>query len=178
MKHCGRGRIVRVALVATFLTLPWAGTVSAQRGGPGGRGAEREAMQERIRERFGEIVRRQLGLDRSTQQALLEAVRASERARRALLGREMELRGRLREQAEMFPRRDPPPLLDPTQAREVLREMAAIREAEIRLFREEQERLLQVLTPPQLVRFYALREDLAQRIRRLRRGPPGPGGER
>lgn len=150
-----------MALVAIFLTLHWAGTVSAQRGPPGERGPDREAMQERIRERFGEIVRRQLGLDRAAQQALLEAVRESERERRTLLGREMELRKQLREQVEIAPLRDPSPLLEPAEARELLREMAAIREAELRLFRAEQERLLQVLTPPQLVRFYALREDLA-----------------
>jgi hypothetical protein len=48
--------------------------------------------------------------------------------------------------------------------------MAAVREDEARLFRAEMDALLQVLTADQVRRFYGLRDDLMQRVRRVRQG--------
>jgi hypothetical protein len=51
-----------------------------------------------------------------------------------------------------------------------------LREEETRLFREEQEALAGVLTPQQLIRFIVMREELAERIQRIRSGGGSPGG--
>ena len=45
---------------------------------------------------------------------------------------------------------------------------------EARLGQTEQDKLLEVLTPVQVLRFQAMREEMGQRIRRLR--GMGPGG--
>ena len=62
---------------------------------------------------------------------------------------------------------------DDARATELLRGLADLRVREARLFADEQERLLEVLTPSQILRFHAVREELNQRIRRLRGGGPG-----
>ena len=146
---------------------------------PGSPAAEsqRRALQERIRERFGQIVAEQLGLDREEREALAAIVREGQEARRELREREMELRRRMAGRVSLLRRDAPVPLLTEEEAREVLEEMRAIREAERALLRREEASLLEVLTAPQLVRFYGLREALAERVRRLEQGPRGrPGG--
>jgi hypothetical protein len=64
--------------------------------------------------------------------------------------------------------------LPDAQALEILNELKALRAAELDLYTREQERLLQVLTPGQVVRYYLLREQLADRINGLRGAGPGP----
>ncbi len=61
-------------------------------------------------------------------------------------------------------------MLSDEEAHSIFAEMRAVREAEVELAREEEAAILEVLTVPQLVRFYAIREDLAQRVLRLRQG--------
>jgi Spy/CpxP family protein refolding chaperone len=66
---------------------------------------------------------------------------------------------------------------DAAEARELLDRMQELREEETRLSEREQTQLLEFLTPGQVLRFQALREEMGQRIRRLRGGGPGgPGG--
>ncbi|MGD2071641.1 MAG: hypothetical protein PVI57_23455 [Gemmatimonadota bacterium] len=164
-----------VALLALLLAAP-AGLAAQQRGGPPG---QREELQRRLQTRFGQIVSRQLGLEREQQQELSRVLREGAQERRDLLAREQALRVRLRAQGSILPTAEPAPLMPEEQAREVLAEMRAIREAEANLRASEEARLLEILTPAQLVRFYAVREQLNQRIRRLQQGPMrggGPGG--
>lgn len=161
-----------VALLVLLLTAP-AGLAAQQRGGPP---PQREELQRRLQARFGQIVSRQLGLEREQQQELSRVLRSAEQERRDLFAREQALRVRLRSQGSLLPTAEPVPLMSDEQARAVLEEMRAIREEEARLRASEEARLLEVLTPAQLVRFYALREQLNQRIRRLQQGPMRGGG--
>jgi Spy/CpxP family protein refolding chaperone len=152
------------AAVAILAVL--AGPASAQRR-PGMRGQDRAELESRIRARFGQMVRERLGLDRE-QAARLDEVVGSFQSERMRLAREGQA-VRRRMEALALERRT-----DDTEARELLERLRALRLEEAQLFQDEQEKLLEVLSPSQLLAFQMLREEMAQRIRRLRGIGPGP----
>ena len=141
---------------------------------PGRPPLDRGALEERVRARFAEIVRTELGLTAEQLQKVDEVVAPFQDQRRMLVRREVALRRRMRP-ANAVGRSD-------QEAQEILLEMTVVREEETRLFRSEMEGLQQTLTPAQTLRFYELRADLMERVQRLRqpgpgrRGPAGPGG--
>ena len=141
---------------------------------PGRLPADRGALEDRVRARFAEIVRTELGLTAEQLQKVDEVVAPFQDQRRMLVRREAALRRRMRT-ANVAGRSD-------QEARQILLEMTSVREEETRLFRSEMEGLQETLTPVQTLRFYELRADLMERVQRLRqpgpgrRGPTGPGG--
>lgn len=165
-------RRVRVALlVAALVATGSPGVVAAQQGPPG-----RMELERRVRARFGELVRERLGLTPEEQRELGEVLRTYQEEREALALREAQLRRRVATHG-VLGGRDVDPLLDDEEALEILSEWEAIWEEERRLVRDEQEALLDLLTPAQLVRLYALREALNERVRGFRQGgPPGEAG--
>jgi hypothetical protein len=121
----------------------------------------RAEIEQRIRARFGEQVRRELGLT-DEQLAAVQQVEASFRDQRLqLVQREAQLRRQLRRDDDAR---------TPEQARVLLEEMAAVRADEARLFQAEMDALLQTLTADQVLRFYELRDDFLERVRRIRQG--------
>jgi Spy/CpxP family protein refolding chaperone len=134
--------------------------------GPG----NRQQLELRVRERFAAMMKERLGLTAEQSDALGQTIESYQEQRQRLVSDEQALRRRteaiLLEQA-------------PTEeeARSILNRMRELREEEARLFAGEQEALQQILTPVQLVRFHAMREQLGQRIQQLRgrMGPMGPG---
>lgn len=150
---------------------------------PGPRtGEDRTRLEERIRARMGEIIRHRLGLDRAEEARLSEIVQEYERRRRALVASERETRQQIGPLLESGTATD-------ADAAALIDRMIAFKQQEAELFREEQERLQEVLTPTQVLQFYALRVEIGRRIRALRGGgndgaetrrqnrPPGPGGD-
>ncbi len=127
---------------------------------------ERLELERRIRARFGQMVRKELGLGQEQLRKLQEVMGSFRDDRMQLQRRRAELQRILRREGTLA--------LDEERARELLRSMVEIQEAEVELYRKEQARLLEVLTPQQLLRFYQLREELGRRIQRLRAGA-GPG---
>lgn len=163
-------RAIRWGLMVAVLACGAGGLQGQQRDR---RPGERGEMEQRVRERFGELVREELGLSQDELHDVDDIVQSFQEQRRLLAVRQIRLR-----QALVGPAvRDSEP-----DARDLLREMAALRVEEARLFGAEMDALLVPLTPVQLLRFYQLREDLVERVRRLRgggpprRGPPGPPG--
>jgi hypothetical protein len=138
-------------------------------------------MERRLQEGFNNLVRNQLGLEPQQASNFGEVVLRFQDERQRLVTREAELRRRYQiggvvsEGAPNILRRGGPLMAD-AEAREVLREMRALRTAETDLFSREQDRLLELVSPGQLVRYYLLREQLAESIGRLRGGAPGGGG--
>lgn len=134
------------------------------------RGADRARMEAQLMERFEALLERELELDEATSAELTERSRVFMPRRRELA------QERRRLQREMGGEE----LLDEERARELLEEMARLAREEAQLLADEQGSLLEILTPPQVVRLYSLRERLGRRIRELggRRpgGGPGPGG--
>ena len=166
MTRPSRGIVRAIAslVLAGALAVP----AEAQRG-QGPRMQNRAELESRIRARFEEMVRERLGLDEEQTLRLAEAVESFRPDRQALAREERVLRGRietsLREGGT-----------DDAEARELLERVRELRFEEARLFEREQERLLEVLTPSQVLAFHLMREEMGQRVRRLRGGPPGPGG--
>jgi hypothetical protein len=171
---------IRSAVVALALAAPLSAQLPAQQppapraGSPP---ASRLEMERRVQQAFAQRVREQLGLDASQAAALGDATLAFQRERQTLVRRENELRRRYRMGAAEAGGGGAPAIPD-AEAMEILRELRALRAEELNLYTREQERLLQLLTPAQVVRYYLLREQLANRINGLRGGPPGPGAGR
>ena len=127
----------------------------------------RPELERRVRARFGETVRAELGIDEEQLERVQRVEASFQQARQELVRREIALRRR------MLPGAAPGRTED--EARALLAELVAVREEEARLFRAEMDGLLEVLTPPQALRFYELREQLMERVRRVRGGPGGGG---
>lgn len=159
-----RGAGARAVMVFLALTVSWTGTVqtaSAQQR------PDRDRLEAQIRDRFHELVQRELGLDDASLERLTAELDVLQEERRELGMRQRQLRRNLASTGT---------LLSDDQAQAVLDELLTVQEEELTLLRREQERLREVLTAPQLVRFYTLRERFADRVRELRRRGPGGGG--
>lgn len=150
-----------VAALAVFAVAPADG--QQRRPGQG----ERPQLERQVRERFQQMVQRELGLDDAGMAALEEVNRSFQEPRRELAMRQRALRQRLSSTGT---------LLSEDEALAVLREVVEVRDEETRLIREEQAEMLQVLSPPQVVRYYHLREQLSARIRAMRDRRPRGGG--
>ena len=128
----------------------------------------RGQLERGVQVRFGEIVRAELGLTAEEQLRLGEIVQRFQPQRQEIALRQAELRRRM-----MLPLT----LEDEAAAVDLLTRMIEIREMELQLLGEEQEALLELLTPGQVARFFQLREEVGNRVRRLRgRGVGVMGG--
>ena len=131
-------------------------------------GQRRGQLERRVQARFGEIVREELGLSPEEQRGLGEIVQSFQPQRQEIVQRQMELRRRMAL---------PITLEDEAAAVDLLTRMIEMREMELQLLEEEQEALLEALTPGQVARFFQLREEVGNQVRRLRgRGVGGMGG--
>ena len=168
-----RARRLVTMLLGIGLLAAWSAEGEAQRGPPRGRGPEmqnRERLMLRFREQFSTVVREQLDLSEEEADRLDEVVRRFDDERVALAREEQAVRRRV--EALLLEGGG-----DDEEAQELLARMRDLRAQESRVFAEEQEQLLEVLTPGKVLRFMALRERMAERLRALRRGgPPGRSG--
>ena len=138
-------------------------------------GGARLQLERQIWARFGEIVNERLDLSEEAQREMAEILRTYREDREALALREAQLQRRVVTEGVLTDS-ELAPLVSDDEAREILAEMESIRDEERRLAGAEQERLLELLSPSQLVQFYALREALNQRAAGLRQGGAlGPG---
>ncbi len=149
----------------------------AQRPGGGG-GGQRAQMERRIQARFDNLVREELDLSDDEVQQLQDVVEDFRLQRLEFFQRERGSRRRIAGLGAGAAGED----LTDQEASEILAEMLELSGDEATLFREEQEAFLQILSAPQVVRFFVMRQRLGDRIRTLRGGGgPGrgqPGGRR
>jgi len=154
------------AVLALTASLALAGSVQAQQRPPG----DRARMEEEVRQRFEQLMFRELGLDEESGRVVAETLRSFRPARAELAQRRRRLQRRMEGTGA---------LLAEDEAREVLAGLAGLAREEADLLVQEQSALLEILSPPQVVRLYGLREAFGARLRQLRdrRGPGGsPGG--
>ena len=161
---------VRLAMVVVMMVCLAQDGVAQRRSGPP-QGADRAELERRVRARFAEIMRERLELSEEAAAELGRTLRSFEDERRALRREEEGLRGQVAAFMEGGVR-------DDARARDLIRTMMELRQREVELFSREQDALLQVLTPSQVLRFHGVREELNQRVRRLRGGPPRTGDGR
>ena len=159
------GLLVLVGVLLAPGTPAW-GQVRQQRRQQG-----RPQLEERVQVRFGEIVRRELGLTMEEQQALGDVVQSFAQRRLELGQRQAELQRRLAL---------PLTLEDRTGAQDLLNRMVEVREMELQLLRDEHSALLEIMSVERVARFFQRREELGARVRQLRGGigfgaggPPG-----
>jgi len=158
-----------MAALALLVAVP--GALDAQAGGRGQsrQDGDRAQLERRVMQQFQATVSNELGLDSAGAVALFGVVDSMQEERRALGMRERQLQRQLSGTGVY---------LSEEQSAQALAELLSIKEEEVRLLRVETERLQQIVTAPQVLRFYTLREEMGERIRRLRSGPGGgpPGG--
>lgn len=153
---------ITTALAAVFV-LP--ASASAQ-GMPGRRG--RADLEQRVRARFGQMVRERLGLTDEQAQRLEHVVQGFQADRMELARNEESVRRRVQALlVETQPSEE--------EARALLKRMSEMHEQEVRLSAQEEDSLLTVLSPSQVLEFNVLREEMGARIRQLRRGFGSPG---
>jgi hypothetical protein len=132
-----------------------------------GAAPDRAQLEQRVRQRFAETVKAELGITQEQLDRLGKVQESFQERRRDLARRDVALRRRMAPDAAR-PSDD--------DAKQILKELVSVRDDEAKLFRSEMDGVLEVLTPVQAVRFYVLRDQLMQRVRRLRQNGPGRGG--
>jgi Spy/CpxP family protein refolding chaperone len=118
---------------------------------------------------MGEMMQRRLGLTEEESASLSEIAEEFMPLRRALARDEQAVRRRVEALTLEAP-------TDDAEASELLARLVDLRRQDAELFVQEQDRMLEVLTPRQVLQMHALREELGERIRRLRRGRGNSGG--
>ena len=157
-----------------ILFLILAVTPAAAQDPPGGDNPRREMLEQRLRERTGEMVRRRLDLTDDQMKRLQATNRQFERERGALVMREREMRRELRGQMML----EKP---DQNRVSQLLDQTIQIERQRLDLVQNEQRELAKFLTPVQRAKMLAIQSELRRRAQELRKMPPrrgsgGPGG--
>ncbi|NNM07018.1 MAG: hypothetical protein HKO65_18130 [Gemmatimonadetes bacterium] len=161
-------RVISALGLASVMTLAPL-LASAQVNPPPGGQRQRMQMEQRLQQGFQRSIQNQLGWDQARMEGLRGIMRSFQEERSALNRAQASVRYRLRD----------PALQDLTdqEAAEILQEMLEVQQQELELYRREQQELLTIMSAPELVRFYRLRDNLGQRLQQLRQGR-GTGGGR
>ena len=165
-RHVGRLMFGLFALVAS------GSAARAQEPGPPPPSAVRDSLEARVRQRMGEVVRRQLGLNNDQVRKLGETNRRFDVQRRELLTRERDVRMDLRDEMESG---------DTTRQAQVARlldQMLVVQRQRFEQLEAEQKELGTFLTPIQRAKYFAMEEQLRRRVMEMREEGmrPQPGG--
>lgn len=128
----------------------------------------RARLEQQIRRRFAQVVRNRLGLSDSQMVQLMATNRRFADRRRALAGREAEVRQALRQEMR------PGVAGDQHRVSALMDSLFALQRDRLNLAEEEQRDLAAYLTPVQRVQFYALQEALRKRLEQVQRGATPP----
>ncbi len=161
-----RGRVIP-ALALGLVTLSATPRGASAQRRPGGGPPGRAQLEQRVRARMAQMIRRELGLSDAEVRALNDVTEEFQSRRRELAARRRDLA----RSAAALARHRPQEARD-EEIRSVLAAMADVHDEEARLYREEQQRLLEILTPWQVLRLDLMRERFAEQIRRMRRERP------
>jgi hypothetical protein len=133
--------------------------------GPGGPGRQR--LEQRVRERFEEIVRQRLQLTDDQMQKLRQTNQRFAAQRRGLTEQERGLRSEIRRELQ------PGVAANQTHVAALTDSLFAIQHRRLDMAQAEQKELATYLSPVQRVRFYGLQEQLRRRLELIRQRRPG-----
>ena len=164
-------RSLLILVIPSSLALAQQPPAPGRQGEPGPR---RQMLEQRLRERTGEIVRRRLQLSDDQMTKLQNTNRQFEQQRTSLLMREREVRRELRQQLTSS-------TADQNRVGVLLDQAMQIERQRLDLTQNEQRELAKFLTPVQRAKLFGLQNELRRRAQELRNrqpGRPGPGGMR
>lgn len=138
--------------------------------------AERDSLEQRVRQRMGQMMKTQLGLTDDQMRKLQTSNRRFEAQRRDLFQQERTVRSSLRAELRAG---------DTARQAEVealLDRMMLVQRQRTELIEAEQNELATFMTPIQRARYFGMEEQIRRRVMEMRdgdrRGPPGPGSRR
>lgn len=152
-----------------------ASSIAGAQPGPGdGGNPRRQMLEQRLRERTGEIVRRRLQLSDDQMNQLQSTNRQFEQQRGTLVMRERELRREMRGQLML----EKP---DQNRVAQLLDQTMQLERQRLDLLQNEQRELAKFLTPVQRAKLFGIQNELRRRAQEMRKMPqqrrnPGPGG--
>ena len=161
----------RVPVLLLALGLVLAPPLRAQVGGVGNRGKNREALELRVRERLGRLVKEQLSLSDEQVTRLQQTNRKFERERIALVEQERDIRISVRSEVLAGDS------ANQTRVAALIDQMLKVQRQRTEIVEREQRELAAFLTPVQRVKYLVLQEQVRRRVEEFRqRGPQRGGG--
>lgn len=177
-----RGKFAAVLLLAVST-----GTLLAQGGGRGGgrqgqppgpppgqdsTRPNRAQLEQRLRQRMGQVLKNRLGLNDAQMTKLQETNKRYDEKRRILVDQERDIRMSLRDE-----------MLRPDSARQpqvsgLLDRMVKVQRQRVDVFEQEQKELSGFLTPIQRLKYFTLEEQMRQRMQQMRQQQMGGRGGR
>ena len=160
----------RVCVVVAVAVLAGGGSLAAQQdtasapdtAAPGAETPQRRQLEQQLRLRLGQVVRRQLQLT-DEQYAQLQAVnRKYEAPRRDLNQHERYLRLSLRAELQLGDK------ADQSKVAAYLDQLSDVQQSRLQVFRQEQKDLAGFLTPVQRAKYAALEEQIRKRVTQMR----------
>lgn len=137
----------------------------------------RDSLEQRVRQRMGQMMKTQLGLTDDQMRRLMASNRRFEAQRRDLFQQERTVRASLRDELRA----------SDTTARQaeiaaLLDRMMVVQRQRTELIEAEQKELATFMTPLQRAKYFGMEEQIRRRVMEMRdddrRGPPGPGSRR
>ena len=169
------GRTGRKILCALMVIVIPSSLAFAQQGPPPGqRGMEprpkRQMLEQKLRERTGEVVKRRLGLTDDQMTKLQTTNRQFEQQRTSLLMRERDVRRELRQQLTSA-------TPDQSRVAGLLDQAMQLERQRLDLTQNEQRELAKFLTPVQRAKLFGLQNEMRRRAQELRNRPGGMRGQ-
>ncbi len=143
-------------------------------GRPGDAQPRRQMLEQRLRERTGELVRRRLQLNDDQMTRLQATNRQFEQQRGALMMKERDVRRELRQQLSSG-------VADQNRVALLLDQAMQIERQRLDLTQNEQREMAKFLNPVQRAKLFGLQNEMRRRAQELRAGQmgrPGPGASR
>jgi len=150
---------MRLIAVITFTAI--SSTAFAQQKQPAGPNPRREMLEERLRERTGQVVQRRLQLTDDQMTKLQSSNRQFEKQRSDLIAREREIRRDLRMQMQT----EKP---DQNRVAQLLDQTMQLERQRLDLVQSEQRELAKFMTPVQRAKLFAIQTELRRRTQELR----------
>jgi hypothetical protein len=155
-----------VAALALAL-LGWSPVAASAQGGAGGQ--RRALLEQRVRERFAQVVRQHVGLDDEQMGKLGAVNQRFEARRRELVGIERQLRLDLRDELMAGER------ADQDRVAKLVEQALRVQRERLDLVEREQKELAAFMTPVQRAKYLAVQDRIRRTMDDMRRGERRPG---